>query len=294
MLRTESGAGNGWPRLRQRFARWRRRIAGTAAYRFLRFYARSRPANLAAALAFRALVGLFPFSLLILWFIARFGPHLLRPAVVLGLFAEVLPSSSRGEIVAGLESLRSHLRIVGLIGSIGLFWGASVFFNSLEQAFDVIYQTEDRPLWRSLPLDLLLGAVSIALVLLAGLAGTLNPYLRLWPGALSLIRPLAGPVLGMLGLLAAFLLFTGLYLYLPNRRLRPGQTWPGGLLGAVLFQGLGLLFGYYIRYLGLHRFGVFGLFLVLLLWFYFLGEIILLGAIVNAFLFGRGRPVRGT
>lgn len=285
-----TGAVAGW------WGNWQRKWPGTLPGRFLDFYGRSRPANLAAALAFRALASLFPLSLLILALLGLGGPHLLNRAAALGILTGIFPQISRGEILSGLEGLRVHIRLLGLLGLGGLLWGGSVFFNSLEGAFNVIYQAPDRPFWRSLLLDLVLTALFTTLILLAGVAGTLGIYLTVLLRELSAayyLRRLPSLVVPLTGVVAAMLLFAVIYRWVPNRRVTLRRTWLGTLVGAFLWQGLGWAFGVYLNYLKFHRFGAFGLFLVLLIWFYALGEIIILGAILNAFLLGRGLPIEG-
>lgn len=278
------------------WAVWQRWWPHSLSGRFLEFYGRSRPANLAAALAFRALASLFPLSLLILALLGLVGPHLLNRVAALDILTGIFPLISRGEILRGLESLQVHMRLLGLLGLGGLLWGGSAFFNSLEGTFNVIYRAPDRLIWHSLLLDLVLTTLFTTLILLAGVAGTLGIYLTALLRELAVatyLRRLPGLAVPLTGVVAALLLFAVIYRWVPNRRLTWRQTWLGTLVGAFLWQGLGWAFGTYLKYLKFHRFGGFGLFLVLLIWFYALGEIIILGAILNAFLLGRGGP-KGT
>ena len=293
-FQTKGGTLAQWARVTARWVgHWQRRWPRTLPGRFLEFYGRSRPANLAAALAFRALASLFPLSFLILALLGLFGPHLLNRAATLDILTGIFPQISREEIFRGLAALSVHFRLLGIIGLAGLLWGGSAFFNSLEGAFNVIYQTPDRPLWQSLLLDLVLTTLFATLILLAGLAGTLSSYLTTLLrefGVAGYLTRLPGLAVPLAGVLAALVLFAVIYRWVPHRRLSVRQTWLGTLVGAFLWQGLGWAFGAYLKVLNFHRFGAFGLFLVLLIWFYALGEIIILGAVLNAFLLGRGAP----
>jgi hypothetical protein len=90
-----------------------------------------------------------------------------------------------------------------------------------------------------------------------------------------------------LGVVAGFLLFLGVYFVVPNRRQDWGKVWPGALLAGLLFEALSLAFPLYLRLTGTSAtYGkTFGLLFLLMVYFYFLGIVTMLGVEVNSILY---------
>ncbi len=80
---------------------------------------------------------------------------------------------------------------------------------------------------------------------------------------------------------------------MPNCRLGLRQVWPGAAVAALLFLAITQVFPLYLHYLGrFDRYGaVFALALLLLTWFYFLANSILIGAAINAYFLGGPKRV---
>jgi membrane protein len=100
----------------------------------------------------------------------------------------------------------------------------------------------------------------------------------------------AGVAVLLVSLAISFVVSLGLYTVVPVARPRWGQVWKGSLVAAVLFVLLGQLFPLYLQVTGsFSAFGAtFAFILIMLLWFYLLGQIIVIGAEVNALLGTRG------
>jgi membrane protein len=94
----------------------------------------------------------------------------------------------------------------------------------------------------------------------------------------------AGLVVMLFSLAIGFFVSLALYTIVPVARPNWRQVWKGSLAAGVLFVLLGQLFPIYLRLTGgFSAFGsAFAFALVLLLWFYLLGQIIVVGAEVNA------------
>ncbi|HEV8194191.1 MAG TPA: YhjD/YihY/BrkB family envelope integrity protein, partial [Ktedonobacterales bacterium] len=89
--------------------------------------------------------------------------------------------------------------------------------------------------------------------------------------------------------LSAFVLFAAIYTVVPNRRIRLGQVVPGALLATVLLIPYVSLFPLYASLFlqpG-NSATVAGFAVVILVFFYYLGFILLLGAEVNSWIAGR-------
>ena len=91
-----------------------------------------------------------------------------------------------------------------------------------------------------------------------------------------------------MGVLSGFVLFLVLYLVVPNRPLSPRQVWPGALLAGAAFEALGYVFPLYMSLnQGINAYGrTFALLFVLMFFFYVVGVITVVGAELNAVLFG--------
>lgn len=114
-------------------------------------------------------------------------------------------------------------------------------------------------------------------------------------GSLPIALPV-GPVLGRvvgwsISIISAILMFVLLYKILPNKPQGWKQTLPGALAGAVLFFIILQLFPLYLAIFGkgFQAYAAFGVFLLLMLWLYLLGLVLVVGAELNAFLEEPGR-----
>src|SRR2546421_317131 len=84
--------------------------------------------------------------------------------------------------------------------------------------------------------------------------------------------------------LVGFLLFLCIYYVVPNRRQDWGKVWPGAALSGLLFESLSLLFPLYLRLTGGgSAYGkTFALLFLLMVFFYFLGIVTMVGAELNS------------
>ncbi len=253
--------------------------------KFLREYSAVRPANLAAALAFRAVLSLFPLAVLILVIYDYVGQPYLSRGSVLSAIAVLFPYVPNEEVEKVLRGVGLNFGWWGMAGALGLAWSSSFFFGSLEAAFNRIYNSKNRAFVAGRLMFTLMSVVFSVLLLLMAAASVLLPtiksvltfFLGWWP---------LGGVAFWAGLVAANLLFGLIYWVVPNTRLDMRQVWLGTTVASALFQGISYGFGLYLHFARFYRYGVFAISLVLLLWFYFLSEIILFGAYLNFYFLG--------
>jgi hypothetical protein len=107
-----------------------------------------------------------------------------------------------------------------------------------------------------------------------------------------------------------FVLYLAIYSVVPNRKLDWGSVWIGAALAGVLFEVLSLIFPLYLRLTGAGSgYGkTFGLLFLLMLYFYYIGVVTMVGVELNSLLnpvpveqpqgggsaeAGRARPTRG-
>jgi len=156
-----------------------------------------------------------------------------------------------------LEAVRTLLEsrdVIGVLGFPVLLLFSSFAFRMLEDALAIIFHAPDaqhpgRSVWVSVLLPyafmLVLGAGLLALTLLVTLASSLN---ALWLALFERELPLAGlsgPMLNLTSFLGVFLLFSAIYKFLPVVQVALRRAVVGGLVAALLWEGVRLMLVYY-------------------------------------------------
>jgi membrane protein len=245
-------------------------------------FGESRANSYASAVAFNALLSMFP---LILGILAVVGVSVRDPATlakVESLIIQTFPDpTAQKEIEQALHGVQQSAGWLGLIAVGGLLWAASGIFASLEFAFAQIFGIRQRDLVRQKLMGLAMMFALIVALFVTVIANTLAMYL---PGSWVTGILIAAAVLSALLVL--------LYRLVPNLSYRIRDVLPGAVLGGVGIELLSLIFPLYSRISGgFNRYGMgFGFFFLLCAWFYLLSTLILFGAVVNKFRLGR--PVK--
>ena len=247
--------------------------------------------NWAVIIAWNFLQSLFPIALVMA---ALLGVGLGYVGVgshqVYGTVASIIPdTNAQKEVLATLNTFQRKSGIFFLVGFAGLIWSGASLFRTMEQAFAVIYHTRQRPLikgiFMSVGMVLLLTFFGGLMLVSTTIFGLLNqlPYLPtvLANGMVDFVLQV------VLGLGTGFLLFMAIYYVVPNRRLAWGKVWIGAALAGVLFEVLSLIFPLYLRLTGAgSTFGkTFGLLFLLMIYFYLLGNVTMVGVEVNSLLY---------
>jgi len=233
---------------------------------------------LAAAIAYYAFVSVLPL-LLVAVAVASFvaGPAV-AAATLDRIGAFLTPEATSVVEQALLDGTgREGTTLFGLVV---LAWSALRVFRGLDIAFNRIYGQETAtPLFKQV-IDAAVTVVAIAAaVAVTGFAVALVPIdLLPFPDVLgTVLLPVTLPAM-----------FFPLYYVLPPVRVELREALPGAVVAGVGWALLGLGFGIYAARAGsLQLYGVVGGVLLLLVWFYFAGLLLLLGAGLNALLAGR-------
>lgn len=193
------------------------------------------------------------------------------------------------QALQALDLFHQRSGIFFLVGFVGLIWSGAGLFRSMEQAFAVIYGTKQRPFLKGVLMSVgmvFLLTVFGGLMLVSTTAlGLLNqvPYLPslLANGTAALV------IQFLLGAGAGIGLFICIFYVVPNRGQHWGRVWPGALLAGFLFEVLSLVFPLYLRLTGTSAtYGkTFGLLFLLMVYFYFLGVVTMLGAELNSIVY---------
>jgi membrane protein len=246
-------------------------------------------ATYAAALAFHLLLALFPFVIFLLTLLGAAGLAAFFDQL-LGQARSTLPAEAFAVLDEGIAEIRGRPRD-GLLSASILFalWAASAGMRALTNALNVAYDVpETRPLWQRYPLSVLYTIGLAALVLLTALARLVGPQVveRLAGrfGLASVVAPLWTwarwpAVVALLLLVVALIYYLGPNVAQPFRYVTPGSVtavavW---ILASAAFSAYVERFGSYGT-----TYGSLGGIIVLLLYFFVSGAVLLFGAEINA------------
>ena len=222
--------------------------------------------DLAAGISYYAALSLFPLLLGAIAVLGHFLPSASVQADVFQFVDRYLPGTQSlvEKNISGIIASRSAL---GVISIIGLLWTGSAIFAAMTRALNRIWDVRTRRHFvlrkaRDLLLALSLGLVFFLSMGASAVASILSAT-NLSGGTLVMLSRLLG-----LGLI--FLVTLLLFKYLPNRHISWHRTWPGALLGAVLFEAARTAFTFYLERFGSYDlvYGSVATVIVLLVWVY--------------------------
>jgi membrane protein len=246
--------------------------------------------NWAVLIAWNALFAMFPI-LLVMAAVLGIVLHLtgLSSRAFFQELLAVLPGSAADTVTQALTGVQNQAGWLAVVGLLGLVWGGSALFGMIDQAFACVYHTRPRPFVRQKVMSIGMIALFTFLAGVAVLTSSLLPALKSLPNIpYWLTHGVAALALQVLiGVVAGFLLYLAIYFFVPNGKRAFRAVWPGALLAGLLFEATALLFPIYLSLnRGINAYGkTFGLFFVLLTFFFFVGLITMLGAELNAVLY---------
>jgi len=277
------------PRRHQRVVSQSSRTAFNVWDWFYRGYRTANAGDLAAAVAFNALVALVPTALLLLsvaGFLLQNNEIYLK--TVVATFRVLTPGAAHDALVA-LTELKNKGGWFGALSLIGFAWVGTNFVSCLARSMNKVYGVPNRRFVHQRPRDFAVVIVMAVLFLTSALAAIaaslfafqkLDYFFRAWTLASGRAQILSYAV----SVLAAMALFLVLYRVVPNAGQKLRDVWPGAVTAALLFVLLVQAFPIYIRFIGgANRFGqAFALVSLLVAWFYLLAHVLLFGSYVNA------------
>jgi membrane protein len=266
------------------------RLMGSLPGRVIGKFLGDQAPNWAALIAWNALFAMFPIVILaasLLGYALRFFGEA-NDAVYMTIFSTI-PGAAQTELLKAVGGVKSQSGILLIVGLVGLLWAGSALFGAMEQAFAMIYHTKPRDFIRQ---RLIAFGMVLLFTVLAGIAvatSALLPALKnipnipevLYSGAAAFILQV------IVGISAGILLFGSIYYVIPNRKQQIRKVIPGALVAGILFEAVTLLFPLYLELnKGINQYGkTFGLFFLLMTFFFFLGLITMVGVEVNSVLY---------
>lgn len=204
----------------------------------------------------------------------------------------VLPQGASGSVMHVIERSRNNAREIGMVAFISFVVGGSRLFGALDRTLATVNHVERRPWLRRKLISLVMVPLMALLMIFGAIVTTFATGIITFPERLfDDANPAwyAGAVVMFLSLGIGFFSSLGLYTIVPVARPNWRHVWKGAFVAGLLFVLLGQLFPLYLRLTdGFSAFGqTIAFALILLLWFYLLGQIIVIGAEVNALLGGQ-------
>src|SRR2546428_898001 len=267
-------------------------LMNSTAGRVARKFIEDQAPNWAALIAWNPLFAMFPiviFAASLLGFALKlFGQA--HDKVYSTIFSLVpTDTKQQDELIKAVSGVKSNSGLLFIVGLLGLLWGGSALFGVMEQAFAVIYHARPRDFVRQ---KLIAFGMVLLFTLLVGVAvatSAILPALKHIPDIPSfLYSGVSAFILQVIvGLVAGFLLFLTIYFVIPNRSQHFRKVVPGALVAGVLFEAITLLFPLYLEInKGINQYGkTFGLFFLLMTFFFFLGLITMIGVELNSVIY---------
>jgi membrane protein len=253
----------------------------------------------AAALTYYGVLAIFPALIVLVSVLGLIGESATQPLI--DNLGKVAPGPAQEIFTSAIQNLQGSQGAAGVlfvVGLAGALWSASGYVAAFMRASNAIYDMpEGRPVWKTLPLRVVLTLVlvillaisAVAVTLTGGLASEVGGVLGLSDTAVTVWNIAKWPVL----LVVVSFMFALLYWAAPNVR-HPKFRWvsPGGLLAVLGWVIASVAFAFYVANFGSYNktYGALAGPIVFLVWLWISNIVILLGAEFNAEL-ERGRAI---
>ena len=255
----------------------------------------------AAALTYYGILSLFPALLVLISTLGLVGHGTER--TVVNELKRLVPGTAGdviGNVIRNVQAAPQASGILAIVGLLTALWSASAYIAAFIRATNAIYDVpEGRPIWKTLPLRLLLTIMTGVILTVSLLAVVTTGKLATLVGRLMHIGDVAVTVwdIAKWPVLVALisLMFAVLYYFAPNAK-HGGFRWitPGGVLAVLIWLAASAGFALYVSQFGSYNktYGTFAGVIVFLIWLWISNIAVLLGAEFDAEL-ERGRAIEG-
>ncbi|MDF0725883.1 YihY/virulence factor BrkB family protein [Cytobacillus sp. S13-E01] len=245
--------------------------------------------GLSAELAYFFLLSLFPF---LIFMVTLIGYLPLSQVDVLNFIREYAPGETmnmiEGNLNAILGSQNGKLLSFGIIATI---WSASNGINAVVRAFNRAYDVkESRSFFVARGISILLTFAMVFVIIVALLLPVFGKQIGIFVfssfGLSDTFLDIWNAVRWIVSALILFIVFTFLYFFAPNKRLKIREVISGAFFATFGWMFVSLAFSYYVSSFGNYTatYGSLGGIIVLMIWFYLSGMIIIVGGEINAIL----------
>ncbi|MFD1737994.1 YihY/virulence factor BrkB family protein [Bacillus salitolerans] len=246
-------------------------------------------AGLSAELAYFFLLSLFPF---LIFLITLIGFLPLSEDSVLDFVAQYAPIESLQIIEQTLEGvIQKHNGGLLSFGILATLWAASNGLNAVIRAFNRAYDVkETRSFLVARFMSVLLTVAMIVVIIIALLLPVFGKQIGLFIfssfGLSESFLSVWNAGRWIVSFIVLFIVFSCLYYFAPNVKLHWKEIFSGALFATIGWIIVSTAFSYYVGNFTNYSatYGSLGGIIVLLIWFYLTGMIILIGGEINAIL----------
>ncbi|WP_406445309.1 YihY/virulence factor BrkB family protein [Streptomyces sp. NBC_00631] len=240
----------------------------------------------AAALTYYGVLSLFPALLVLVSLLGIAGGSAID--AVLSNLRQLAPGAARDIITRAVEQLQGRAgagSVMAVVGLVLALWSASGYVGAFIRAANTVYDMpEGRPLWKILPLRVLLTAALLVMAVLSalivvftgGIARQAGAALGIGDGALTVWSIAKWPVLVLL----VTLMIAVLYWASPNAKVR-GFRWitPGSFVALLIWLIASAGFAFYVAGFASYNktYGTMAGVVVFLVWLWITNLAVLLG-----------------
>jgi membrane protein len=240
----------------------------------------------ASSLTFTTTIALVPFFTVVLAVFTAFPMFgKLQASLQTWLVQSLVPDSIARQVLGYLTQFAGKASRLGVAGLAALLVTALALALTMDRTLNTIWRVR-RPRPLSQRVLIYWAVMTLGPLLLAG-------SLSITSYVISASRGLVGSVPGGVGLLLDIIEFillatalAALYRYVPNTPVRGGHAWAGGVFGALGMEVAKKLLGWYLGLVPTYSvvYGAFATVPILLVWIYMAWVIVLLGAVIAAYL----------
>ncbi|QTM98327.1 YihY family inner membrane protein [Sediminibacillus dalangtanensis] len=243
--------------------------------------------GMAAQLAFFFLLSLFPFLLFLITLIGYLPLTQLDIMRFVSLYAPEETFNLINENLSGIaESRNGRLLSVTILATL---WTASNGINAIIRSLNAAYNVEENRSFivsRLIAVVLTVAMVSVIAVafLLPIFGKTIGIYLFSFFGLSSDFLQLWNALRWLISFVVFFIVLLALYKMAPNRKVFFKDAAVGAAFATLGWQLVSLAFSYYVDNMGSYSavYGSLGTVIVLMIWFYLSGMVIIAGGEINA------------
>ncbi|MFQ3543964.1 YihY/virulence factor BrkB family protein [Halobacillus rhizosphaerae] len=248
--------------------------------------------GLAAQLAYFFLLSLLPFMIFLVTLLGYLNIKEDRVIALINVYAPPETIDILSENITSLFNDQNG----GLLsfGVIGTLWAASNGVNAIIKAFNRAHHVEEN---RSFFVSRVVAIVlTIAMVLVIAIAfllpvlgNTIGTYVFSFFGMSNGFIAVWDALRWVISSVIFFIVLSFLYIMAPNKPLRYKDTVVGAVFATIGWQLVSLLFSFYVSKMGSFSttYGSLGGVIVLMIWFYLSGIVIITGGEINAIIYRR-------
>ncbi|MGZ4361831.1 MAG: YihY/virulence factor BrkB family protein [Gaiellaceae bacterium] len=246
-----------------------------------KFFADRGP-HLAAMIAYFALLSFVPLTFLSLSLLGLTG-RADESSFLVREIKKTLPGTPIDRIIDLVHSVQDNAATLGIIGGLALLWASLSLFSVLESAFNIVYGRSNRSFLHGKARALLFMVGSLVTLFVALLAGSLGvAALQEYAAGFISNAAIAYTLSIGVSLAGVFVFLVSCYFFLTNEDLTVHEVLPGAIFASILLEATFQVLPLYQRYADLNpALRAFGAPAILLVWFYVMSNVIVLGAEIN-------------